>query len=438
MRCKHLIKRLSNSRLFKDSFWAVFGNGVGNGLLLIAGIIIARLLGKDVYGEYGFVKSTMFYMATFAAMGLGFTTTKFISFHLKESPENVKSILRDSNIITLSFSGTIAIILICFAKPFAILIKAPSLIIAFQALAAIIVFKAITTTQIGLLAGFKEFKIIARNGVLSGLFLLITCVPLIYLWGLKGSLLALFLSQAFNALINYLNIHQISKKLSNQVDRSFKKELIKFSLPVALQESSYIISHWGAIMLLSIYSSMGEVGLYTATSQWNSIILMVPGLLHNVVLSYLSSSINENQTHKRTIVYMLSINFLTTIIPFIIVYILAGFIATFYGPTFSEMPRVLRLLTFATIFECCSQVYKSELMAQSKVWLLFSIRLIRDCILVGLLYILLVNNNGKEGAYLYSICYVISSFILFILLFVGYITFIKKISNKSTVNNTFR
>lgn len=418
--------KLSQSRLAKDSFWAVFGNGIGNALLLVAGIIIARFLGKDVYGEYGFVKSTMFYMASFAAMGLGFTTTKYIAYHLQESPKYVKSILSDSLVITLSFSGFIALLLVCFAKPFAIMIKAPSLTIAFQALAAIIIFKAITTTQIGLLSGFKQFKIIAYNSVFSGLFLLISCVPLTYVWGLKGSLLALFLSQAFNAAINYVAIHRITKGLTNQIKHKFKSELIKFSLPIALQESSYIVSHWGAIMLLTFYSSLGEVGLYTATSQWNSIILMIPGLLHNVILSYLSSSINEKQQHKRTVTKMLSINLITTLIPFLFVYLLAGFIASFYGPTFSEMPRILRLLTFATIFECCSQVYKSELMAQSKVWALFSIRLLRDMILVGLLFVLLIKNNGNEGAFLYSICYVVSSVALFVLLLLAYVFLVKK------------
>ena len=47
------IKQKINSKLFRDSFWAVFGNGIGNALMLLSGIIIARLLGKDLYGEYG-------------------------------------------------------------------------------------------------------------------------------------------------------------------------------------------------------------------------------------------------------------------------------------------------------------------------------------------------------------------------------------------------
>lgn len=46
-------KRLLSSNLFKDSFWALFGTVIGKALSLFAGIIVARFLGKGLYGEYG-------------------------------------------------------------------------------------------------------------------------------------------------------------------------------------------------------------------------------------------------------------------------------------------------------------------------------------------------------------------------------------------------
>jgi O-antigen/teichoic acid export membrane protein len=51
MTIKLIKEKILQSKLFKDSFWAVFGNGFGNALMLFSGIIIARLLGKDLYGE---------------------------------------------------------------------------------------------------------------------------------------------------------------------------------------------------------------------------------------------------------------------------------------------------------------------------------------------------------------------------------------------------
>lgn len=87
---------LLNSKLFRDSFWAVFGNGIGNALMLLAGILIARFLGKDLYGEYGVVKTTMFYIASFATFGLGFTSTKYIAQYMNDKKDYVRCIVKDS------------------------------------------------------------------------------------------------------------------------------------------------------------------------------------------------------------------------------------------------------------------------------------------------------------------------------------------------------
>ena len=91
-------KKLQSSKLFKDSFWAVFGNGLGNCLLLIAGIVIARVLGKELYGEYGMVKTTMFHIGYFATLGLGFTSTKFIA----DAVQQAKGCLRSTIKVSLS------------------------------------------------------------------------------------------------------------------------------------------------------------------------------------------------------------------------------------------------------------------------------------------------------------------------------------------------
>ena len=173
-------------------------------------------------------------------------------------------------------------------------------------------------------------------------------------------------------------------------------------------------------MLLTKFSSMGEVGLYTASAQWNSIITMIPGLLINVILSYLSSSINNTIQHKKTLKLMLRINFLTTIVPFLIVYFLADFIASFYGNSFVGMPSVLRILTFSTILEACASVYKSELLALGKTWLLFSLRLFRDIILVISVYLLLTYSNGADGAIMYSWAFVVMSTLFFLVLSLSY------------------
>lgn len=409
--------KLLNSKFFKDSFWAVFGNGIGNALMLFAGILIARFLGKDLYGEYGVVKTTMFYIASFATLGLGFTSTKYIANAIQERPSHIKSIVRCSMSITLAFSGLIAFLLLCFAHTLANYLGEESLTLALRALAVVILFKAITTTQIGLLSGFKDFKHIAYNSLYSGLFMLILCIPLTYFFSLQGALISLLFSQMFNCLINYFSVRKYTQKLVGQEMLSYSREMIKFSFPVALQESSYTICNWAAIMFLTKYASMGDVGVYSACAQWNSIILMIPSLLSNVVLSYLSGVSKNSNNHIMMLKKMILINLLCTIVPFLIVYFAADFISSFYGASFMiEMPVVLRILTFTTILEACASVLKSEYIAQGRTWLIFILRAIRDICLVTTVYILLSNSNGENGAVMYSWAFVGVSVAFFLLL----------------------
>ena len=412
--------RLKQIPLFKDSFWAVTGNGIGNFLLLIAGIIIARFLGKDVYGEYGVVKTTMFYAASFASLGMAYTSTKYVADYLTNEKHLVRSIIEDILNITLVSSAIFAILVFILAQPLANFMNAPSLSLSFRALGGIIICRCIGVSQIGILGGFKAYEKTAVANICSGAVLLIISVPGAYFGGLSGSLIALFLSQLTLVIINHFSIKKTIKSLQEQVENHKKKELIIYSIPITLQELSYTLCHFGGIALLTNLSSVGELGLYSATAQWNAIILFIPGLLQNVVLSYLSSYSRDKNKHKKTIKLMLLVNLICTFVPFIIVYALSGFIASMYGPTFSGMVSVLRIFTFITIIEACSNVFKNELISVGKTWQLFAIRLIRDLSALVFAYLLLTEYGGTEGAKFFAIASMISSIVFFLALILYY------------------
>ncbi len=417
---KPIFIRIKQSKLAKDSFWAVFGNGLGYVMLLFAGIIIARFLEKDLYGEYGVVKTTMLYIAGFATMGLGITSTKYIAEYFKKDQSQLKSLAHDALFITLIGSCIISIILFMFARPLALYLNTPSLIFPFRILGILIVCKAINTTQNGILAGFSNFKIIARNNVICGLFMLIACIPMTYFYGLTGALGALLSSQVINCILNQFSLNKILSKLENQVKISRKKELLLFSIPIALQESTYTISNWGGSLLLVKFSSVGELGIFSAASQWNAIITFVPGLLYNVVLSYLSSNADNKSAHDNTIKKMLSINLACTLIPFAIVYILAGWITSFYGETFDGMKDVLRVYTLCTVFNCCGNVFSSEFIVRHRNWLLMTIRVSRDVLLLISAAIILNICHGENGAMVYASIITVLSALYILLLAVLY------------------
>ena len=76
---KNSINKLKKSRLLIDSFWSILGNVIGYSLLFIAGVIVARIIGKNLYGEYGMLKSIFTSIGMFSTFGLSYTGTKYVA-----------------------------------------------------------------------------------------------------------------------------------------------------------------------------------------------------------------------------------------------------------------------------------------------------------------------------------------------------------------------
>ena len=106
-----LHKRLINSRLVNDSFWAIFGNVLGKGLSLLTVIIIARILGKEIYGEFGIVHGTIASILIFTNFGLNYTSTKYIAEYHTSKPELLSQIIKSCQQLTVLFSGFATIVL---------------------------------------------------------------------------------------------------------------------------------------------------------------------------------------------------------------------------------------------------------------------------------------------------------------------------------------
>ncbi len=413
------IRRIRGSALAQDSFWAVVGNGLGNALLLLAGILIARFLGKDLYGEYGVVKTTMMYSAAFATFGLGITSTKFLADCLQRRSGSARAIMRDSLRITLVFSVVVAIGILVLASPLSRYLHRPALAAAFRMLSGIIVFRALSATQQGILAGVRAFRSIGVNNILSGMSMLVLSVPLAWCFGLRGALSALLLSQAVACLLNYLSIRRCRAAfLGEQEERSFVGELVRFSFPIAMQESSFTLCSWLGMLLLTRYATVGDVGIFTAALQWNVIIMLIPTLLSNVVLAHLSGTTGDAGRHKQTLRRMLLVNVVCAVVPFVVVYPLGGYISLLYGSGFGSLGAVLRILLLDALLFSVTTVFKSEYIARGHNWLLFAVRAVKDSLLVVLAYILLCRVSLWEGAVSYAVAYIGSS-VLYLLLIVG-------------------
>ena len=413
----NILFKLKGSVLAKDSFWSVFGNGVGNFFLLMGGVLIARLLGKDLYGEYGMVKTTMFYIAGFASFGLSYSSTKFIAEKLNETKEAINAVIFSSLKIALSFSILLCVLLFLFSHQIALFVEEPRLALPFKYLGVIIVLRALANTLNGLLGGFKQYKRIGINSIISGSTLFILGAIFTYIWGIIGSFAALMSSQLVLCVLNSFVLRNESKKYPSK-GSDYTNAILKFSLPVAIQELFFVICNWGVMLVLTKYATLGDVGIYSAAAQWYAVVLFIPTLLSNVVLSYLSSINKDKKHYERLFNKLLLINIICSIIPCFFVFLFSGVISSFYGNEFEELQGVLNILILGTVFACAAGVCQSDYLARNKNWLLAFIRLIRDALILSSLYIAL-RHDAANAAYKLAVINTSVYFVYFMMLFVS-------------------
>ncbi|MBR6227274.1 MAG: oligosaccharide flippase family protein [Bacteroidales bacterium] len=393
-------QKLKNSPLFKDSFWALLGSVLGKGLSLLAGIIVARFLGKELYGQYGLIKTALFNIAVFSTLGLGYTGTRYIAKSYSDNKGGIRQIIRIIYKITLIASGVVALCVLVYAKPIAVFLKAPEMDNALRLTSIIIVFNAINTTQIGILSGFKEFKEIAKNNTFSGIITFLSSWILVYFWDFSGALIALFISMLFNAIINLLSINKVLKTIPQRSSElvTTTKEILSFSIPIALQESMYTIVYLASSYLMIYYGGYGEMGILSAASQWGAVMLFIPGVMKNVMLSYFSSSESTTSLRKK----MLLINGSCTLIPWFFVLVLSKFIASFYGESFVNLNLVLIISCAHSVFASLSSVIVYEFVSHGKNWQMFFLRLCRDGLTLLLSWWCLANIKTVQASILSS------------------------------------
>lgn len=414
-----LVEKIQRNSLAKDAFWAMIGSVLGKGLSLLAGILVARFLGKELFGQYGIIKNTLVNVAVFSTLGLGYTGTRYISKCYHERQEDVFDIIKIIYRVSLCTSVIMAILVIIFSQQVAIFIKAPEMDGALRLTGIIVVLNAIVTSQIGVLSGFKEFKEIAKNNTLTGIVTFLTSAFFSYLWALDGALLALLFSIAFNLIVNQNSIRKIEKRirqmnLSKSISPVTMKEIILFSIPIALQESMYTVVHFLGSFLLITYGGYGELGIFSAAGQWASVLLFIPGVFKNVILAHFSSSEAKTVLRKR----MMFVNGITTFLPWMILLFLSKLIANSYGTSFDNLHIVLSVSCLASVFSSISSVIVYELISRGKNWLMFGVRASRDMLALGLSWYLLSSNISYQPSIVFaSIGTSMNMIYMFLLLF---------------------
>ncbi len=189
---RDLWQRISNSplgyRLAHGAFWAFAGTLFSRGLNLAAILLVARMLGKEGFVEFGIIQNTVNMFQTFAGLGLGWAATKFVAEYRTSDPAKAGRIIALSNLSALGTGVFMALLLYMLGPWLAYrTLAAPHLGGMLQVSALMLFLSTLTSTQNGAMAGMEAFRTIALISLISGIMAFPLIIGGAYVLGLEGA-----------------------------------------------------------------------------------------------------------------------------------------------------------------------------------------------------------------------------------------------------------
>jgi O-antigen/teichoic acid export membrane protein len=316
--------------------------GVFLGILTVA--VMTRYLGQEGFGEYTTIIAFLQFTSVIADLGLYLVLTNEIA------RPNVDLNHTLNNFFTLRFYAAVFFLLLVSSLvwifPYPLIIKYGVIINSFSIFFILLIQILTSLFQ-------KELKMdrVAIAEIIGKIVFLSLTLGAIFF---KMSLLAILLASVLGAFINFLIVSISSlkyTKLALEFDFPFWRKIIKKSWPVAVSSLFVLVYFKADTIILSLYKSQSEVGLYGAAYKVLEVLATFPALFMGLVSPVLARTHSEKNMERFERIFQKSFDFLIilswpTVIGTIILakpmMILVG------GRDFAAAGEILQILIIAT------------------------------------------------------------------------------------------
>lgn len=379
------------SRFRKGVIWNFVAAILTQGANFLTTIIIARLLARELFGQYGLIQNTLLTLSGMAQIATGITATKYVA-ELRERDQ-----LRAGRILGLCSAVTFVTGMVACGIIFttshliaARMLHSPALAVDLRMSAVVALFTVINGYQTGALAGLERYKVLAFGNGLKGALQLALSFLLARSYGLTGALVALVGTSIARWAIFEILVRRAAAREGIHVQyRNLWQEmsvLHGFAFPAALAGLMSPAAIWGAdVLVVRQTGSYSQLALFNAAFNLKSVIMFFPLLLNNVGMSLLNNQFGTGNARGYRKIFWSNIA-LTGSAAALCAIGIAAFgrqMLHFYGKGFEEARSVLLVLAVSSVLEVIGIGAYQVVQAREKMWLsLVAVAFPRDALLV--------------------------------------------------------
>lgn len=363
--------------------WSFVGTLTSKLIVLLAGIACAQILGREAYGEFGLVRSTINMFVALGGAGIGLTASKYIAEYKETDIIKAYHIYRVSQIFSFIIASLLAIATLLFSKQIAEdILEAPQLEHPICVGALLLFITVLNAVQNGALSGFECFKNIAINSfwgsIAEAMFMLLGA----FFYGVTGAVLGFGVGFIALYILNIRSLQMIFSSVDSpspwkiQLFHFETSIFTQFTLPATLSSILIMPIYWTVKSALVREQGFAELALFEAADQWRLMILFIPTSVSQVILPALAGLKNKTgEDFWKILKINILINLSVSAFSAIAVVGASPFIMPLYGQSFDN-PWPLILLSLSAIPISVANVIGLSISSRSKMWEGFALNLV--------------------------------------------------------------
>ncbi len=315
-------------------------------------LIVARCYGTEMVGTLAIINAVLAICMVFSLIGTDVAVLRLVPEYLhKYSVSSLVRLHKEMVTMVIFFSLIMSLVLL-FSSSFLcrVLLHNESMKLFVQLTACVIVIKSLSTLNMETIRGLQRVKIYAYMHsfpyVLT--FILIAFLTLFF-YQKNNPLYAVFTIFFITSLVLFMLVTKLTRKIKLDSQRDHQvsfKEIISLSFPMFLTSSTLIFIHQSDILMLGIFRTEGEVGIYAISLKLAVLTNFVLNSINVIVAPKFAQLYHAGDLEQLKLVAQKStkLAFWATL-PIILIYLVLGYkILELFGQEFTTGYHALLFL----------------------------------------------------------------------------------------------
>ncbi len=345
-------KRSDLAHIVRHAGFDAVGNIISTALLLISGIIITRTIGAELYGKYSIANNVLSLTSVLAIFGMETGVLKIATKYIAKNQPSLAVGALSSGILMVGLISIVMTMCLFIFAPQIVARAFPNVagmswVIRVQIIA--LPFLSLMTVINGYTRSFKTLKYTVIVEFLARPTTKLLLVLAMFAIGLR--LEAVLYGSVISFVIGALLALRWAMSLSRERLGGFKpkpvtKELIDYSLPVAIAQIAGTVQYTGHTLIVGHYKDSLNTGVFSIAVQLASYIA-ISRFSFAKIFSPIASDLWERQridelgeTLKTVSKWLFALSFLV----FMLVLVFAPSILAIFGKEFARGADALRIL----------------------------------------------------------------------------------------------